>query len=64
MSDPAPEVRESGHMTLWEHLAELRTRIVRCVIAIVLGAVIGWFLYPYLLDFLLHPYHQILPDAD
>jgi len=51
-------------MTLWEHLAELRTRIVRCVIAVALGAVVGWFLYPYLLAFLLHPYRQLIPDAD
>jgi sec-independent protein translocase protein TatC len=64
MSDPVPEARDSGHMTLWEHIAELRTRIIRCVIAITVGAVIGWFLYPYLLDVLLHPYRQLIPDAD
>ena len=51
-------------MTLWEHLAELRTRIIRCVIAIVVGAVLGWFIYPYLLNLLLHPYRQLIPDAD
>ncbi len=51
-------------MTLWEHLAELRTRIVRCVIAVAIGAVAGWFIYPYLLTILVHPYCQVAPNGD
>jgi len=35
-------------MPLREHLAELRTRLVRAGLAIVLGAVIGWFCYDWL----------------
>jgi len=36
--------------TLWEHLEELRNRLVRCIQVIVLGWVIGWFLEPYVYD--------------
>jgi sec-independent protein translocase protein TatC len=64
MSAAQPEPREAGHMTLWEHLAELRTRIIRCVIAISVGAVVGWLLYPHLLSFLLHPFCQVAPNGD
>jgi sec-independent protein translocase protein TatC len=43
-------------MTLMEHLTELRTRIVRSVLAVTLGAVVGWIAYPAILDVLLAPY--------
>jgi sec-independent protein translocase protein TatC len=45
-------------MTLWEHIAELRTRLIRSIAAVLIGAVVGWFLYPYIFDFLTHPLHQ------
>jgi len=32
-------------MTLFEHLAELRSRIIKCVIAVVAGASVVWWLY-------------------
>jgi sec-independent protein translocase protein TatC len=46
---------EAGRMTIWEHLAELRGRLVKVSIAIVLGMCFGFWVYPYLLTFLLHP---------
>ncbi|HEY2812199.1 MAG TPA: twin-arginine translocase subunit TatC [Acidimicrobiales bacterium] len=46
-------------MTLIEHLVELRHRIIVCAITVGVGAIAGWFLYPYVLDVLLHPYHDI-----
>jgi sec-independent protein translocase protein TatC len=46
----------AGRMTLWEHLRELRDRLIKTLIAISVGAVIGWVLYPQILDFLLDPY--------
>jgi sec-independent protein translocase protein TatC len=49
-------------MTLVEHLTELRTRIIRALLAIAVGAVISWFLYPQILSVLLHPYHQVIGD--
>src|SRR6478735_6155465 len=60
---PAAEPSAGGHMTLWEHLAELRSRIFKVAIAVGVGAVVGWFVCPYLLDFLLEPFKQIQPDA-
>src|SRR3954452_25243942 len=41
-----PESRpELEAMTLMEHLRELRSRIIKCLVAILLGAVVMWFFY-------------------
>jgi sec-independent protein translocase protein TatC len=50
---------DQGRMTLIEHLIELRRRIIVCAVAIGLFAVVGWFLYPWISDFLLRPYRDI-----
>ena len=42
-------------MALREHLTELRRRVVRSVLAILVGAVAGWFLYPTVFDALARP---------
>jgi len=39
-------------MTLIEHLGELRTRLVISIAAIGVGAIVGWFLYTFIFDFL------------
>lgn len=52
-----------GHMTLFEHLAELRTRLMRMLIAVAVGAVIGFIVYPYLTEFLLRPYEQLRGES-
>jgi sec-independent protein translocase protein TatC len=54
---------DSGRMTIWEHLAELRTRLIRCMIAVAVGVTLGFFLYPRLVRFLVEPYQQVQPDA-
>src|SRR6187551_1458992 len=54
---------DGGRMTIWEHLAELRTRLIRCALALALGAAIGFFVYPYIVTFLVEPYKQVAPDA-
>jgi sec-independent protein translocase protein TatC len=46
-------------MTLRDHLAELRVRIVRSMLAIVLGVVIMVAFYNPILKFLLRPYHNL-----
>ncbi len=51
-------------MTLVEHIAELRTRIVRVAIALGVCAVIAWFLYQPILDFLLEPLRSTAPNDD
>jgi sec-independent protein translocase protein TatC len=45
-----------GHMTLYEHIAELRKRLTICVAAIVVTAIAGWFLYIPLLRFMTTAY--------
>jgi sec-independent protein translocase protein TatC len=57
--DQNPAETPAGHMTLFEHLAELRTRVMRMLIAIALGAVIGFVVYPYITEFLLKPYADL-----
>ncbi|MCP5027174.1 MAG: twin-arginine translocase subunit TatC [Actinomycetia bacterium] len=51
-----------GRMTLMEHIGELRDRLVRSAMAIFLGAIIGWFLFPWILDFAKGPYCDIQPS--
>lgn len=43
-------------MTLMEHLAELRERLIKSFIALAVGAVIGLALSEQILKFLLSPY--------
>ena len=46
-------------MTLMEHLAELRNRLIKAAVAVGRGRVSAcWILYPFILDFLLEPYCQ------
>ena len=43
-------------MSMLEHLYELRDRIIKSAIAIAVGAVVAWFLYPQIFEILLDPY--------
>lgn len=45
---------------LTEHLAELRARLIRSVIYIVVGFVAAWLLYPRLLAILMRPMREVL----
>lgn len=54
---------DEGRMSLVEHLTELRTRLIRSVIAIAVGAVVGWFLFPEIIDLILNPYCDTLPEG-
>jgi sec-independent protein translocase protein TatC len=63
MTDLNDAALDDGRMTIWAHLAELRTRLIRCTVAIVVGMAFGFWVYPYLLDVLLVPFHQLVgPD--
>lgn len=46
-------------MTLTEHLAELRVRIIRSALAVVVGAIVVIAFYDQVLDFLLQPYEDL-----
>jgi sec-independent protein translocase protein TatC len=56
-----PDDGEGGHMTLMEHLAELRNRLIKTVVAVAVCAVVCWILYPFILDLLLEPYCKTFP---
>jgi sec-independent protein translocase protein TatC len=60
----APVGTKNESMTLVEHLAELRMRLIRCLLAVVLGGVLVFVLYdPWIQDFLFHPY-RVVCDAN
>lgn len=43
-------------MPLVEHLREFRGRIIKALLAIIVGSVVGWYLYPDLFEMLKEPY--------
>jgi sec-independent protein translocase protein TatC len=47
---------ELGTMTLFEHLAELRNRLIISIIAITVMTIVAWFLYDHAIDFMRSPY--------
>lgn len=49
------EREEFKEMELWEHLAELRTRLVRAICYVAVGLVVGWIVYPWLYKLLMAP---------
>ncbi len=49
-------------MTLIEHLTELRRRLIVCAVAVVIGALVCWFFYFDILDALVRPYCEMLPE--
>lgn len=52
--------RVTGTMTLFEHLAELRNRVIVSIVAIAAGMVVVWSFYNPLIRFMVHPYEVYL----
>jgi sec-independent protein translocase protein TatC len=48
-------------MPLMEHLSELRSRLIRALIALGVGMVIAWYFYPQIFGALMRPFHQAAP---
>jgi sec-independent protein translocase protein TatC len=59
--EPRPESDPQGHMTIVEHLAELRSRVIISVIAVAAGAFLAFTFYEPILDILSGPYCDIRP---
>ena len=73
-SDPVPELaptpqsttpddEPAGAMTFFEHLSELRKRIINSLISIGIGAGIGWFAAPHFVNWITKPMLKALGDA-
>jgi sec-independent protein translocase protein TatC len=56
MSQHPDQATDEGSMTLWEHLEELRGRMVKMILFFAVGAVVSWLYKEKLLGFLTHPY--------
>src|ERR1700761_659830 len=46
-------------MSLRDHLSELRSRLLKALFFVAIGAVVGWVLYPRILEILIHPYCEL-----
>ena len=51
-------------MALVEHLTEVRTRLIICVVAVAIGMVIAFIVYDWIIDFLIRPYRAIATDEN
>ena len=63
---PAPGLRlpgsrhnPDGSMPLMEHIRELRNRVFKVALVVVVGAVIGWYIYPHVWHFIEGPYCRL-----
>jgi sec-independent protein translocase protein TatC len=57
---PAPDAETGGQMTFFEHLVELRKRIINSLIAVIVGATIGWVVAPRFVNFITVPIQKAL----
>jgi sec-independent protein translocase protein TatC len=48
-----------ARMPLMEHIRELRNRVVKVLLAVTAGAVVGWFIYPHVWHFIQAPYCKL-----
>ncbi|HEU4753178.1 MAG TPA: twin-arginine translocase subunit TatC [Armatimonadota bacterium] len=59
---PMHQREDFKEMELWEHLAELRSRLIRAALYVVIGMVIAWCFYPQIFNLLFAPmrplFHQ------
>ena len=49
-------------MSLRDHIAELRSRLLKALFFVAIGAVVGWIVYPQIIDILKQPYCALPPD--
>jgi sec-independent protein translocase protein TatC len=59
-----PVEGDDSRMSLIEHLTELRDRLIKIVLAVVIGMVIAFALYPQIFDFLVGPYQDIANEGN
>jgi sec-independent protein translocase protein TatC len=59
-----PQDIDDGRMSLMEHLTELRDRIIKIALAVVVGMVLAFLLYDPIYNFLLQPYEDLANARD
>ncbi|MGO8957122.1 MAG: twin-arginine translocase subunit TatC [Streptosporangiaceae bacterium] len=52
---PNPDAR----MPLMDHIRELRNRVIKIAVAVAIGSVIGWYVYPHVWHFIQEPYCRL-----
>src|SRR4051794_21288795 len=60
-ANPQHSVGDDGRMALADHLRELRARLLRAVLVLLIGLILALFFYNQLFDLIYHPY-QIAKD--
>ncbi len=60
---PATKVQRFKEMSLIEHLRELRNRLFKASLAIVIGTVVAWGFYPQIFEILSQPVNVIVEKA-
>jgi sec-independent protein translocase protein TatC len=63
MSEEVEEVEEEGQMSLFEHLGELRSRLIRSIIAVTIGAGASWAWVEQVFTFMMAPLKKAAPQA-
>jgi sec-independent protein translocase protein TatC len=58
-----PPEEPAGAMTFFEHLSELRKRIINSLISVAVGAAIGWFAAPHFVNWIVKPMTDALKHA-
>jgi sec-independent protein translocase protein TatC len=57
-TSPTPEDPEGEGMTFWEHLDELRSRLVKMAVATCAGGAVAWYYRSKILGWLLQPFND------
>ncbi len=63
-ANPQNPVGADGRMALADHLRELRARLLRVVLVLIVGVVVALFFYDQLLAFVYDPYRQAASQLD
>ena len=54
-TEEPPSELTGGQMSLIEHLNELRSRLIKCIVAIGIGGLVIWIFYDPIFHFLIQP---------
>lgn len=57
-----PPAADGAAMPLMEHLRELRSRIFKALLAVIVGGVVGWVFYEPIFNFIIDPIESVAED--